>query len=176
MDLNKIAPLIQKDVQDALKERRYSFGFQGRMGLTNKIASGNLFNSVKVEVKEKDNINTLSIDMLGYWQFVEEGRLPGRKGVPVEAIKIWMEEKGIGIRNERGRFVKGHRARKKSYKTGKDDVYPIAFAIQKSIQKFGIRSAGFLEVALGKISEDKKINELLEGDVMSDLIKIITTQ
>jgi hypothetical protein len=173
MNLEAIAPIIQQIVKDTLRERRYLFGFQGKTGVTNKVASGTLVNSVRVNVKNKNDINTLEIDIAGYGNFVEEGRLPGLRGVPVEAIKIWMEEKGIGIRNEQGKFVKGHRQRKKNYKTGKGDVYSIAFAIQKSIERFGIRSSGFTEIALGKIAENKKIMSLLEGQAIQDLMNII---
>lgn len=174
MDLVAIAPIIEKLVKDALRERRYTFGFQGRTGVSNKIASSTLVNSVKVNVRDINNINTLEIDIAAYGNFVDEGRLPGKKGIPVSAIMQWLGEKGIGVRDERGRFVKGNKEMSKSLKGNK--ILPIAFAIQKSIQRFGIRSSGFIEVALGKIEQDKKIMSLLEEQTMEDLIKIIQQQ
>jgi len=176
MNLEAIAPIIKKIIQDTLRERRYPFGFQGRTGLSNKVASGTLLNSVQVVKVQNEGIDTLELIMPGYGQFVNDGRLPGKKGIPVEAIKIWMQEKGIGVRDERGRFVKGNRQRTKNFNTGKGDVYPIAFAIQKNIQKFGIRQSGWIPIVMGKIEEDRKIRELLEGQAMADLIKILEQQ
>jgi hypothetical protein len=171
MNLEAIAPVIEKIVKDTLKERRYPFGFQGRTGLSNKVASGTLVNSVKVVATNDNNVQNLSIDIAGYGNMVDEGRRPGLRGIPVEAIRQWLEEKGIGVRDERGRYVQGHRKRAAANKTA--EILPIAFAIRKNIEKFGIRSAGFIQISLGKIAENKKILSLLEDSAMADLIKII---
>jgi hypothetical protein len=171
MNLEAIAPIIEKIVKDTLRERRYPFGHQGRSGLSNKVASGTLVNSVKVNLIQTNNVQTLELDIAGYGQFVNDGRVPGKKGIPLSAIMQWLNEKGIGVRDERGRFVKGHKEMAKSLKS--NDIHPIAYAIQKSIERFGIRSSGWIPIAMGKIQESQKIMGLLEGQAMADLIKII---
>ena len=178
MNLEAIAPIIEKIVKDTLKERRYPFGFQGRTGLSNKVASGTLVNSVKVNVKNNNNINSLEIDIANYGNLVDEGRLPGKNGIPVEAIKIWLQEKGIGVRDERGRFVKGHGKTRQSHKTVKKEggILPIAFAIQKNIQKFGIRPSGFVQASMENIQNNQKIMDLLEQQTMNELLNIINTK
>ena len=171
MDLNQVAPLVQKAVKDALAERAYTFGVRsgGRTGITNKIASGTLYDSVLVTVQQNQQGGSLLVDLAAYGQIVNQGRNPGRMP-PVEAIKIWLEEKGIGVRDERGRFVKGHGRRRRSFKTGKDNIYPIAFAIARNIGDFGIDPANFIQIALDNMQQNEKIMNLLQGQAMDDLM------
>ena len=162
MNLEEITPIIEKIVKDTLRERVYPFG--GRQnslysGLSNKVSSGNLLNSVKVNIQKQDDFTGIEIDIAAYGMFVEEGRMPGKK-VPVSAIMQWLGEKGINVRNEKGRFVKGNRKFKKEYEEAKSNgkILPAAFAIQKSIEKFGIRASNFSEKAFYKISQDPIIS------------------
>jgi len=179
MDLNQITPIIEKLVKDTLRERNYPFG--GRPGsvyggLSNKVASGTLVNSVKVLTKRQNDINSIEIDIAAYGIFVEEGRASGKNFVPVSAIMQWLTEKGIGIRNPQGQFVKEHRKTKKKYEEAKKtgNILPAAFAIQSSIKRFGIRATNFTELALNKISQDKQILSLLEGQAIDDLMSLIS--
>ncbi|CAB5212689.1 hypothetical protein UFOVP187_43 [uncultured Caudovirales phage] len=177
MDLNVIAPLVEQIVKDTLRQRRYPFG-RKITGVGNKIASSNLVNSVKVLPVKNGDQETLEIDIAAYGNFVDDGRQPGKKMVPISAITQWLTEKGIGIRDERGRFVKGHGKTRQSHKTAKKEggILPIAFAIQRNIQKFGIRSAGFVQASLENIQNNDKIINLLEQQSMNELLNIINTK
>ena len=84
MDLENIAPLIEENIKKALAEKRYPFGIKTRPGISNKIASSSLYNSVQVNQSGND---TLEVLMNDYWKYVQSGRLPGKKGVPIEAIE-----------------------------------------------------------------------------------------
>jgi len=178
MNLEEITPIIEKIVKDTLRERRYPFGGRPNSlysGLSNKVASATLINSVRVNIVRQDDVSGIEIDISPYGLFVEEGRMAGSKEVPVSAIMQWLGEKGINVRDERGRYVKGHRKFKQQYEEAKqtNKILPAAFAIQKSIKRFGIRSTNFTEMAMHRISENKQIMNLLEGQAIQDLLKLI---
>jgi hypothetical protein len=177
MNLEAIAPIIEKIVKDTLKERKYPFGHKVT-GIGTKVASGNLVNSIRVNVtRNTNNEKTLEVVIPGYGQFVDQGRMAGDTPVPISAIMQWLSEKGIGIRDETGKFVKGHGETKRKYdranKTGK--VLPIAFAIQKGIEKWGIRRTGFVQESLNRLADNRKIMDLLENQTMQDLLNKINT-
>lgn len=152
MDLENIAPLIEENIKKALAEKRYPFGVKTRPGISNKIASSSLYNSVQVQ---QTNNDTLEVLMNQYWQYVQSGRLPGKKGVPLEAIEKWINERKLKGRDDKGRFIK-----KRSF----------AFAIQTNIKKFGIAPSNFLDVAIENILDDKRIIELLGDAGLDNLI------
>ena len=156
MDLEQIAPLIQENIKKALAEKRYPFGVRTKPGLSNKIASSTLYNSVEVT---QTNPDTLDVFMAPYWKFVQSGRLPGKKGVPLSAIEKWINDRKLLGRDKQGRFIK-----KKSF----------AFAIQKNIKKFGIPASNFLDVAIDYIMDDERITTLLGDSSFDDLIDNLT--
>jgi hypothetical protein len=155
MDLENIAPLIEENIKKALAEKRYPFGVKTRPGISNKIASSSLYNSVQVKQSGNDSLEIL---MNQYWQYVQSGRLPGKKGVPIEAIEKWINERKLKGRDDKGKFIK-----KRSF----------AFAIQTNIKKFGIPPSNFLDVAIENILEDNRIIELLGESTLDDLINKI---
>ena len=156
MDLEQIAPLIQENIKKALAEKRYPFGVRTKPGLSNKIASSTLYNSVQVT---QSNPETLDVFMAPYWIYVQNGRLPGKKGVPLSAIEKWINDRKLLGRDKQGRFIK-----KKSF----------AFAIQKNIKKFGIPASNFLDVAIDYIMDDERITKLLGDSSFDDLIDNLT--
>jgi hypothetical protein len=159
MDLEKIAPIIEDILKKTLEQKRYPFGFAKFKGVGNKVASGKLRNSIKVNVVQKPNHSGI-IEVLAeqYAQWVQSGRLPGKKGVPISAIENWIKSRGIKGRNKKGQFITNR---------------SFAFAIQNNIKKFGIRPSNFLDVALETIGNDPKIMELLGDEAYEELINLI---
>jgi len=155
VNLEEIAPLIEENIKKALAEKRYPFGIKTKPGISNKIASSSLYNSVEV----KQNNDTLEVLMNQYWKYVQSGRLPGKKGVPLEAIEKWIKNRRLSDklkgRDKKGRFITNR---------------SFAFAIQKNIKRFGIPPSNFLDVAIENIFEDKRIIELLGEATLEDLI------
>jgi hypothetical protein len=143
MDLNAIAPIIENKFKEALAEKRYPFGFAKKQGISNKIATGSLYNSVKVSVVPGNNTEIIQITMNDYGQWVQSGRLRGKKGVPIDALEKWIKRRSL------------------------------AFAIQTNIKKFGIKASNWYDVAIDKVLEDNEIIELLEGAAIEDLINAI---
>lgn len=114
----------------AKSDYRYAFGFnkdaygKGRnsnyQGTGNKIATGNLSNSI--EAVWDDNNNQVIIEMLYYWKYVNDGREPG-KYVPIKPLEDWAQTRGIP--NPRS----------------------AAFGISTNIKKFGIEPTYFYDKA-----------------------------
>jgi hypothetical protein len=158
MNLDEIAPIIEAKFKKALEERRYPFGFGKYKGLSNKVASGSLKNSIEVTAQEKGDVSYLQMSMNDYGQWVQSGRLPGKKGVPIDAIEKWIRSRGLKGRDKKGRFITNR---------------SFAFGIQKNIKKFGIRPSDWYDVAIDSILEDTEIINLLEGAAIEDLINAI---
>ena len=158
MDLDAIAPILEQILKKSLEEKRYRFGFAKYQGLSDKVASGKLVNSVSVTTVQKRNETVLSVFMEDYAQFVQSGRVPGQKGVPISALEKWIKDRKLTGRDKRGRYIT-----RRSF----------AFAIQKNIQKFGIRPSNFLDVAFEMIMDDDRIIEIIGEQAFDDLINTI---
>lgn len=158
MDAVRIAPIIEEILKKTLEQKRYPFGFAKFRGVGNKVASGKLRDSISVNVVQKKDETIIQVLAEQYSQWVQSGRLPGKKGVPIAALEKWIKERGLTGRDKRGRFIK-----RRSF----------AFAIQNNIKKFGIRPSNFLDVALETIGDDPRIMELLGDEAYDDLINLI---
>lgn len=170
MDLENIAPLIEENIKKALAEKRYPFGIKTRPGISNKIASSSLYNSVQVNQTGND---TLEVFMNPYWKYVQSGVVGGkfksRKGIKrgpnkgggendspfITALRKWISDRKIKGRDKKGRFITNR---------------SLAFAIRTNIFKFGIQPSNFLDVAIENIFNDNRIIELLGETTLEDLI------
>jgi hypothetical protein len=155
MDYTIIAPIIKETIEKALSEKVYPFGFSKFQGLGNKVASGRLKNSVNVEVLPSEDRPIIRIFMEDYWIWVQNGRLPGKKGVPVNMIEQWIKDRGLTGRDKKGRFIK-----RRSF----------AFAIQTNIKKFGIRPSNFLDKSIMMLETDQRIIDALGQEAFDELI------
>lgn len=158
MDLEKIAPIIEKKLKDVLYEKKYPFGFSKYKGIGNKVASGKLVNSIQVITKQSGNNSVIQVLAEDYLSFVQSGRLPGKRGVPLDKIEDWIKSRGLQGRDKKGRFIK-----RRSF----------AFAIQTNIKKFGIRPANFLDTAIQDLGEDEQIREILGDATFEELLNEI---
>lgn len=166
LDLEAIAPILEQIIKESLEEKRYPFGFAKFRGIGNKVASGRLRNSVQVNVVSSDNgMSTLQLLIEQYASYVQSGRLPGKKGVPIQSLIDWIKDRKLQGRDKKGRFI---------------DRRSFAFAIQNNIKKFGIRPANFYDVSLERIFEDPRVEQLILDagyekldDAFDDLINSI---
>lgn len=158
MDLEAIAPIIEQIIKDSLSEKVYPFGFANFTGTGNKVASGKLRDSVKVEVVEKKNETILQVIMIEYAQYVQSGRMSGKGKVPIKSLLQWIKDRKLKGRNKKGQYISN---------------LSFAFAIQTNIKKFGIRPAGFIDVSIESIMSDPRITELIGEAAYDDLINAI---
>ena len=158
MDLEAIAPILEDIIRQSLYEKRYQFGFANYKGRSNKVASGTLARSVEVQTKQKGDVTVLQVLMAEYGQWVQSGRSRGKGFVPVGSLMKWIKQRGLKGRDKKGKFITD-----KSF----------AYAIQKNINKFGIRPANFLDISMEKVMNDPRITELLGDAAYEDLINTI---
>ena len=158
MDLEAIAPILEDIIRQSLYEKRYPFGFANNRGIGNKVASGTLARSVEVQTKTDNNITHIQVLMEEYSQWVQSGRMVGKRFVPIGSLMKWIKQRGLKGRNKKGKFITD-----KSF----------AYAISKNINKFGIRPSNFLDISIEKIMNDPRIVELIGEATYEDLINTI---
>jgi hypothetical protein len=158
MDLEQIAPILEDIIRQSLYEKRYQFGFANYRGTSNKVASGTLARSVEVQVQQKNDYTLIQVLMEEYGQWVQSGRMAGKGFVPVGSLMRWIKQRGLKGRDKKGRYMTD-----KSF----------AYAIQKNINKFGIRPANFLDISIEKIMNDERIVNLIGEATYEDLINTI---
>jgi len=174
MNLDAIGPIIEKIIREVLTEKRYPYGNFSSFGVSNKKASGDLIDYISVITKNTPTTSTLELYMLYYAEIVDQGRKEGNF-VPPMAIMEWIKNKNINVRDNKGRFVKGGQSFTKKLSASVNSQKPLqlAYAISRSIKDNGIRPTNFLELALQRIENNKKIESLLEDAAMQDLLDLI---
>ena len=158
MNLEAVAPIIEEIIKEALADKVYPFGFAKYKGISNKIASKNLYNSVQVQTKKDGDITALQVLMLDYAQYVQAGRKPGKGYIPIKSLLEWIKDRKLKGRNKKGQFITNE---------------SFAFAISANIKKFGIRPAPFLDVAMEKIFNDPRITDIIGEEAYDELINAI---
>jgi hypothetical protein len=131
--MNELAEKFQQALKANLaKPYPYAPGYFGQKkstGMRNmKKQTGALYNSIQVSFNP--STNQMKVNMLDYWKYVNDGRKPG-KYVPLQPLMKWMRQKGMN-RDTKGRYKKFN-------------IKGVAFAISKSIQKFGIQPTNFYD-------------------------------
>ena len=165
MNLEAIAPIIEEIIKETLTEKIYPFGFFRFKGVSNKRATGSLINSVKVNVVTgRNGINELQVLMNEYGEYVNAGRVAGRKGVPIQPLIEWIKARKLKPRNSKGQFIQAT----------EQNIKGMAFGIQKNIKKYGIRPANNIEISIEKIFADPRITELLGDAAVEDLIDALS--
>lgn len=122
--LNKFGELFTQYLKEAIQKQQYPYGNPQR-GVSDKVASGRLLNSIKHSVEIDTNGDPLLvIEYIDYFENVNLGRRKEKKKVPINAILDWIRVRGLQGRNKKGRFI---------------PRLSFAFAIQQNIFKYGIR-------------------------------------
>ena len=174
MDLEALAPIIADIVKESLNEKVYLYGAYQK-GLTNRVASGTLRNSIGAVVEDnKQGIQVIKLTALNgqpltntYAYWLINGREGNGKFANIGAIKDWiMNKKSFRIRDYKtGQFLP---------KTEKN-VDGVAFVIARSIGRFGFQNKpkNFIEIAIDKIMKNEKITQIIEDATYDDLLNKI---
>jgi hypothetical protein len=137
--IKKFVEEIKKQI--ATKQFPYAPGYNGggtTRGDGDKKASGQLYNSIQGSVTNTPDGPVAQLEYADYFKYVNEGRRPNVKRVPIKALLDWIKIRGVRFRNEKGRFRRGSNLQ-------------MAFAIQKNIFKYGIKPAGIYDLGLDGI-------------------------
>lgn len=146
-----------------------------------KIATGNLIQSIKFPVKVFGTKYVATLSMDDYWKFVEEGRKPG-SFPPVDKILQWTIEKGLTLNplsNRRKKLIRGlkHKKLKKAVKQiSKEKLRKsLAFLIGRKIATKGIEPTHFVK----KVMTQELIDNLrrdIQKSARKDIIVEIKSQ
>jgi hypothetical protein len=135
--LNEYAATVVERAQSNLRIKR-----RVRGKVVNRVASGNLLNSLTYKLRIRYNKPTIDFTVKGdagrYADVIEYGRRPGAKMPPVAAIEQWIRIKPLKLRNRQGEFIKATESAIKS----------AAFAIAKSIGEKGIEGINYYQDAI----------------------------
>jgi hypothetical protein len=127
--LNKFGELFTQYIKEEIEKKQYPYGNPVK-GMSDKVASGKLLNSIQYSVDVQNGDPTLVLSYIDYFDNVNLGRRKERKRVPVSALVEWIKIRGIQGRNKKGKFI---------------PRLSFAFAIQTNIYKFGIRPANIYD-------------------------------
>ena len=139
--VKKFVEEIKKQI--ATKQFPYAPGYNGggtTRGDGDKKASGQLYNSIQGNVEMGEDGPVAVLSYVDYFKYVNEGRRPNVKRVPIKALLDWIKIRGVRFRSERGRFARGSNLQ-------------MAFAIQQNIFKYGVKPANIYDKGLDGIED-----------------------
>ena len=194
MDIETIANVIDDVLKGLMDEKIYPYSAKNRFGVGNKVATGSLRASIMVVPTSRKGEIVFELFANDYFQWVQSGRAPGKKGVPIDAILDWMSARGImatDVSNvkykslqsqvstayiiNKSRMKKGKHPlpmkvlldwiKEKNVRFNIDLQKGMAFAIQKNIKEFGILPANI---------EDKLYDRLESSTVFIDALEQYT--
>jgi hypothetical protein len=172
INLEAIQPIIEDIIKQSLRDKVYQYGIK-HPGLTSRVASGRLVNSISSQIKQsKEGVITLQIMAFGqplsntYAYWLINGRMPG-KFPNIKAIEKWIvEKKSFRIRDlKTGRYLP---------QTEKN-IKQAAFLISRSMSKFGFKNLpkNFIEISYDKIINNEQIKEIIGQATIDDLLEIL---
>lgn len=120
-----------------------------------KVATGNLAKSIDYELIEALDMISVNIKAADYFEFVDQGRQPG-KPPPSEPIIKWAKKRNLPrFRDKKGRFI-SDKAR--------------GFIIARAIGKNGIKPTNVVKKSLKKLKSLQ--SKLLNEAAVEDMTKI----
>ena len=123
-------------------------------------ASYNLYNSFEKVIEVGEDYFKVSISLADYWQFLENGRGPG-KFPPVDKIKEWIEVKPVNPT---------------PLSNGKTpSVEQLSFLISRKIANEGTEGKPFFEPAKEQTIREfeDKINQAIDEDVSNFILELV---
>lgn len=123
-------------------------------------ASHNLYNSFEKVIEVGEDYFKVSISLADYWQFLENGRGPG-KFPPVDKIKEWIEVKPVNPT---------------PLSNGKTpSVEQLSFLIGRKIANEGTEGQPFFEPAKEQTIREfeDKINQAIDEDVSNFILELV---
>ena len=139
--IKKFVDEIKKQI--ITKQFPYAPGYNGggtTRGVGDKKATGQLYNSIKGDVEMGKDGPYAVLSYVDYFKYVNEGRRPNVRRVPIKDLLDWIKIRGVRFRNEKGRFKKGSNLN-------------MAFAIQTNIFKYGVKPANIYDKGLDGIED-----------------------
>lgn len=172
MDLEALLPIIDEIVKESLSEKVYIYGRYQR-GMTNRVASGRLRNSIKSVVqKDKQGIQIIQVQAFGqplsntYAYWLINDRKAGKRP-PGKDIEDW-------IRNKKSFKIRDMKTGQFLPKTDKN-IKRVAYVIARSIGQFGFQNIpkNFVTISYDKILENQQIANIIQESTYDELLNLI---
>ena len=142
MNLYQIATFLKADIKQQLIDDGHR-------------ATGELVDSINTAVIQGSNMWVIEGSMAKQGEYIIRGRQAGSKGVPIDALVKWIENKNFsdGVSSTRG----------------------LAFAIQKSIKKKGIKPDDFISKVFEKNRDliGRKLDEAVYNALDASLTNLV---
>lgn len=134
--------------------------YQDKLIQDNKIATGELLNSVDYVIEKNDRAISVSLKLEDYWKWVEEGRKPG-KFPPPDAILSWLRVKPIIPDERTGRIP---------------DERQLAYLIGRKIATDGIEPGYQLRYTKERLFREfeNRIEEAITQDITENITIIFS--
>lgn len=127
--------------------------YQDSLIISQRIASGDLLNTVSFEVEQNGESFEVSLNLMEYWKYIEYGTRPHYP--PIQALINWIQVKPILPRDNKI-----------------TDVRNLAYAIQNKIGRYGTEGSHNLEDVLNSNQNDiwmQRIEEAFADDILHDV-------
>lgn len=136
--------------------------YQENLVYDNAVASGELLNSVKYILQHNQSSYEVSLSLLDYWKYLENGRKAG-KFPPINKILDWIRVKPVIPRPYNGKLPTEEQ---------------LAFLISRKIALEGTKPRDILKLTLDEINEEYfvKISDALAKDVEEDIDNFLITK
>lgn len=136
--------------------------YQENLVYDNAVASGELLNSVKYIFQHNQSSFEVSLSLLDYWKYLENGRKAG-KFPPINKILDWIRVKPVIPRPYNGKLPTEEQ---------------LAFLISRKIALEGTKPRDILKLTLDEINEEYfvKISDALAKDVEEDIDNFLITK
>lgn len=148
------------DIENLVKERLTQYGtriierIKERLQEQDKLASGDLYNSISFDVEVEGGIVSLNVYANDYFKWVDQGRPPGKQP-PMWKILKWTDNRGIHPRSTG--------IPQRSFGLPRADR-SLAFLIARKIGMEGIKPANILSTTIEEVNDP----------MVTDLTAIIT--
>lgn len=141
----------------AVKEK-----YQENIVYDDAVASGELLNSVKYIFQHNQSSFEVSLSLLDYWKYLENGRKAG-KFPPINKILDWIRVKPVIPRPYNGKLPTERQ---------------LAFLISRKIALEGTKPRDILKLTLEEINDEYfvKISDALAKDIEEDIDNFLITK
>jgi len=170
------ATMYQTMMKEALLKKIYPYGNPDARGVGDKVATGNLYNSIIAYVEVgPDGTPQIVVEYLDYYNYVNIGRKKGVRKVPTSSILEWINIRGIRPSPEFKINSLAYAINKKRSNDNKHRIpldvlrkwiqekgiqvdeeksnLALAFAIQTNIFKYGIRPTNIYDVGISSFED-----------------------
>ncbi len=155
---SRVKPAMDKDLQELAALIKAFMITEAERGGTHRFRkdSSGIVGNTKVSF----NTDGVEIKTTKYAQFLDAGRKPGGKKVPISVLIAWVKRYRVGGRNSRsGKFKKNV------------SVNSVAYAIQNAIHRNGIKARPFLTKTVA--FAEQVVADAIDNIIIPDIITII---